>query len=212
MEFSVLKNRWVGFFLLIFLIPLKSFSQDVSEMQKVEPEFSATEKGINFSTVYGTQWIFYLISQKKEIESYGSFENWFQHPFEPHYDKDNFNYNLVKHTWVGQYYYLFYRSRGYTEQSSFIWSSISSLAFEFTIETVTEPPSYQDIYQTPVFGTILGFGMERLSKYFHSRETWYGTALGYATNPFTLLPSTKSLFLTGYYKDNEARAIVSWEF
>ena len=65
---------------------------------------------------------------------------------------------------------------------------MSSLAFEFTIETVTEKPSYQDIYQTPVFGTVIGIGSEKISNYFHSWDNWYGDLLGYIFNPMTLIP------------------------
>lgn len=149
------------------------------------------DKAINFGIMYGVQWGVYLIDQSTEIEEHGSFNNWYTHPLQPHFDKDHFDYNIFFHSLSGATYYLWYRSRGYDVHSSFGWSFISSLAFEFTIETYTERPSYQDIYQTPVFGTILGMGLENLSEYFHSIDSWYGTTLGYIFNPFTLFSSSK---------------------
>jgi hypothetical protein len=156
-----------------------------------EPDQPASTRALNFGIVYGAQWTYYLISQHETIEHYGSFKNWTENPLKPHFDKDDIDYNVIKHTWTGSTYYLFYRSRGYTQLQSFLWSVASSFAFEFTVETVTEAPSFQDLYQTPVYGTIVGIGADHLSCYFHSLGTWPGRALGYLFNPFTLLPFSK---------------------
>lgn len=167
-------------------------ADDGGTLPDYEPEgrviIPAKEKALNFGAVYLTQWAYYLYSQEAIIREYGSFKNWTEYPFNPHFDKDSFDYNIFKHSLVGNYYYLFYRSRRYTEKDAFFWSFISSLAFEFTIETATEKPSYQDIYHTPVFGMVVGIGFEKASKYFHSWDTWYGRALGYIINPMTLIP------------------------
>lgn len=173
---------------------------------------SDKEKFINFSAVYIAQWTYYLTLQSETIDKHGSFKNWYQYPFKPHYDKDNFDYNITKHSLTGNYYYLFYRSRGYTQQESFIWSSISSLVFEFTIETITEQPSYQDMYQTPVFGTVLGVGSEKLSKYLLSKDNWCAKTLGYILNPFVILPQTSDLFSTAYYSKGQVVTQVGWSF
>lgn len=162
--------------------------------------------------VYAAQWTYYLVVQKKEIEKYGSFDNWLNYPRNPHYDRDSFEYNLYRHTLAGQYYYLFYRSRGYSEQNAFIWSTLSSFAFEFTIETVTERPSYQDLYQTPVYGTVLGVGVEKLSNYLHDSETWLGHLAGYILNPFTLLPPTFEIIGSVKYHSDQIALQVGWEF
>lgn len=170
----------------------------------------------NFGVVYGAQWGFYLLSQKETIEDEGSFENWYQNPFKPGFDKDTFDYNLIKHSLVGNYYYLFYRSRGYTVKDAFFWSFMSSLAFEFTIETVTEIPSYQDIYQTPVFGVLLGIGFEKTSEFFHSWDTWYGDLFGYLFNPMTLIPQFadegKEVSLTPMIDHKTFGAVASYRF
>lgn len=200
-----------------------SFEEEVKPSYKAQPQLevlketfssdiSDKEKLINFSAVYLAQWTYYLTIQHETIDKHGSFRNWYQYPFKPHYDKDNFDYNITKHSLTGNYYYLFYRSRGYTQEESFIWSSISSLVFEFTIETVTEQPSYQDMYQTPVFGTVLGVGSEKLSKYLLSKEAWYARTLGYILNPFVILPQTSDLFSTTYYNNGQLVTQVGWRF
>lgn len=178
----------------------------------IDPTFG--EKALNFGLVYSAQWTYYLIAQKEVIEDEGSFHNWTNNPFKPHFDKDNFDYNLFKHAVTGNYYYLFYRSRGYDIQDSFIWSFVSSLAFEFTVETITEKPSYQDIYQTPVFGTVIGVGVEKLSRYFHSKDSWWGHTLGYVLNPFTLIPAWErnEVVATPVIKDNTIGAAVSFRY
>ncbi|RYZ50333.1 MAG: DUF3943 domain-containing protein [Proteobacteria bacterium] len=171
--------------------------QDENYQHVTDSDISGVEKAGNFGFVYAAQWAVYYASQSETIKEHGGMENWTENPFKPHFDKDHFNYNLFKHTAVGQYYYLFYRSRGYDKKTAFAWTTLSSLAFEFTIETMTERPSYQDIYQTPVFGSIVGMGFEQLSLYFHSLETWPSTMLGYLFNPFTVLPF--SHYKMGFY-------------
>lgn len=159
-----------------------------------DEDISTGDKAINFGIVYAVQWAAYYATQETIIRDHGTMKNYREYMFKPHFDKDHFNYNLSKHTVTGQYYYLFYRSRGYGKQSSFYWSFISSAAFEFTIENLTERPSYQDLYQTPVFGSIVGMGAERLSLYFHSLQTFPTTLLGYLLNPTTIIPYPYSRF------------------
>lgn len=183
--------------LILLLISFTSHAEpQIDENDGTFPTYETTgrltipreEKLLNFGAVYLAQWAFYLYSQNDVIKEFGSFKNWTTNPWRPHFDKDRFEYNVFKHTFVGNYYYLFYRSRDYTEKEAFLWTFASSLAFEFTIETVTERPSYQDIYQTPVFGTVIGIGFEKISDYFHSWDNWYGNFLGYAFNPMILIP------------------------
>lgn len=167
----------------------------------------------NFTWMYGGQWIVYIATQHETIREHGSFENWYTHPWHPEFDKDTFDYNLVKHAISGQLYYQWYRSRGYTEQRAFLWSFISSMAFETTIETITEKPSFQDMYQTPVFGSLLGMGMERVSLYFHSKNTWFGHTLGYLFNPFSLLPDSQYQFVAVPVVSSQSAGVqVVWSF
>lgn len=178
--------------LMSALVLSNAMLPQMAHAQPAPPEpgepISRKEKAMNFATVFAAQAATYYITQRRIIEQHGSWQNWLENPLHPHFDKDNFDFNVVKHSFVGQYYYLFYRSRGYTERQAFFWSFGSSLLFEFGIETFTERPSFQDIYQTPVFGTILGFGTERLSNYFEEVGTIPASLLAYVLNPFKLLP------------------------
>lgn len=183
-----------------------------AETKNASQEIPDIEKTANFGIVYVTQWTFYFLTQKSEIEEHGSFENWLKHPFEVHVDKDSFDFNLFRHTFVGHYYFLFYRSRGYSLESSFVWSFLSSSAFEFTIETVTERPSMQDLHLTPVLGTVVGIGVEKLSLYLHSLDNWYSHALGYLVNPFALFPPTSELFVSTSIQSDQVKTLVTWKF
>ncbi|WP_413557226.1 DUF3943 domain-containing protein [Bdellovibrio sp. HCB209] len=176
-------------------------------------EFAEHEKLKNFGIMYGLQWIVYIGSQHETIKSHGSWHNFFNNPFHPDYDKDTFDYNIFKHSLSGELYYQYYRSRGYIEQDAFLWAVTSSLAFEFAIETVTEVPSLQDIYLTPVLGTIVGFGFEKLSLYFHSKKTWPNRLLGYVFNPFTILPDSRYGYVAmPIVSENFKGVQVSWSF
>ncbi|RZA24196.1 MAG: DUF3943 domain-containing protein [Proteobacteria bacterium] len=187
-------------FVLLGFLCLKNYaySQTTEDVpSKTEPEVSSEveipfgTKLRNFGGMYLVQWTVYYASQTEAIHEHGSWNNLVTNPFKPHFDKDHFNWNLGKHTLVGSYYYKFYRSQGYSRVEGFNWGFLSSLAFELTIETLTERPSYQDLYQTPVFGAILGMGTEKISAYFHGLHTFPTTVLGYIFNPFTLLPGAQ---------------------
>ena len=205
-------SRWV---LLIFIQCCLSGSICTAEILKPFEErsnISTREKILNFSAVYAVQWSVYIIDQYDTIKKYGSFENWYEHPSDPHFDKDNLDYNLFMHTWVGQYYYLFYRSRGYLKQDSLIYSFLSSLTFEFTIETTTQQPSIQDCYQTPVFGAVLGYWTEKFSHYLLGFGTVAGDTIAFLVNPFLILPPTPD-FVFSFSPTNDGVVMVGvWRF
>ncbi len=175
-------------------------------------EINNADRFINFGAVYTAQWLIYVVDQNKVIADHGSFKNWYQYPFQPQFDKDNFDFNLIRHSIAGNYYYLFYRYRGYSIKESFIWSVVSSLAFEFTVETVTEKPSIQDIYQTPVLGTVVGLGVENLSQFLHSTDTIIGSVFGYILNPFTLLSDQSEVMAMPIYSPDHIGASLAWRF
>ncbi|WP_413574684.1 DUF3943 domain-containing protein [Bdellovibrio sp. HCB290] len=175
-------------------------------------DYAENEKIKNFGIMYGLQWGVYLVTQWETIEDNGSFKNWINNPWHPDYDKDTYDYNIFKHAYSGQLYYQFYRSRGYDEVTAFYWTIASSMAFEFTIETVTEVPSFQDMYLTPVLGTVVGVGFEKLSFYYHSKKTTPYRLLGYIFNPFTLLPSSHYGYVAPIVSENFKGVNVSWSF
>lgn len=196
-----------------FLVPSVVAAQPNGSFRHIlREDISASEKAANFGFVYLAQWAVYVGTQHETIREHGSFENFRNNFFSPHFDRDRYEFNIVKHALAGQYYYLFYRSRGYGEVSAFWWTAVSSLAFEFAVESTTERPSYQDIFQTPAFGATLGVGTEKLSLHFHSLG---GSArfLGYLFNPFTILPSSQyDLTIRPAFSRREWGVLVSLHF
>lgn len=186
-----------GLTIFLFLLVSRASAQRVSSYERMS----------NFGMVYGAQWTAYVLTQRPAIEKHGSFKNWYSNMGSPHFDTDSFDYNIFQHSLTGATYFLFYRARGYTKVDAFLWSFISSLAFEFTVETVTERPSYQDIYQTPVYGTILGMGVEKLSDTFYDTNTWWGKTLGTIVNPFRLLSSKKETVTFMPYTDGRVTGV-----
>lgn len=212
------KNRYLIFrflldfrFLLITASLMASFQSFADD--QTPPARPAFEYAQNFGMMYGAQWAFYVISQEETIDKHGSFDNWISYPSQPDFDKDSFDYNIFKHSLAGNYYYLFYRHQGYDEMESFAWTFLSSLAFEFTIETVTEKPSLQDIYQTPIYGTIVGMGSERLSRHLLESDSTWTQFLGYLVNPFNILNKNPSSVSALPLFDSKAPGFVmSWRF
>ncbi|WP_413584326.1 DUF3943 domain-containing protein [Bdellovibrio sp. HCB274] len=177
------------------------------------PQRTASELAINFAIMYGAQWAVYLVTQHETIQEHGSWQNFVSYPLRPEFDKDSFDYNIVKHAISGNYYYLYYRSRGYSEVEAFQWTILSSLAFEFAIETFTERPSIQDMYQTPIYGTLLGMGTERASRYFLERESKVAHVVGYILNPFELLNSdNKDISAVPLIDSKSMGMTVTWGF
>lgn len=151
-------------------------------------EFTRDELIEDFALMYGMQWVGYLVTQADIIRRTGRFANMFEYPLRPHLDNDTYDYNVFRHAVTGNYYFLYYRSRGHDVKSAFIWSFASSLAFEFAIETLTERPSFQDMYHTPVLGTVIGLASEKLSLELLGTD-WAGLRfLGYLLNPFAAWP------------------------
>ena len=154
----------------------------------VSNDITGTDRMINLGLVYTAQWVQYFALQWNTIMQDGSFQNWYSNMVQPHFDRDSYNYNLITHTYAGSLYYLFFRSRGYTKTETLLWAFISQLLFEFTIETITEKPSFQDMFQTPVLGALLGMTFEYLSGLLLSTDFIPAHILGYILNPFAMLP------------------------
>ena len=72
--------------------------------------------------------------------------------------------------------------------SALAMTTVSSTLFELTVETLTEPASFQDLYQTPILGTVLGLGIETLSMSLLNSGYTAGKIIGHLINPATLLP------------------------
>lgn len=153
---------------------------------RIRDNISTGELIGSFTLLYAVSWGAYIFDQYDTIKEHGSFRNWYRNIPKLHFDKDTPYYNLFIHPLTGHYIYLYWRSRGLSKIGAFGMSSLNVLAFEFLIETTTEIPSIQDIYQTAVLGMLLGISMEHLSLWCHSFDTGLGHFFGYLFNPFTM--------------------------
>lgn len=105
--------------------------------------------GLNFSI-----WAYsrYLSSQGWSAISWESIKNNFKNGFE--WDLDGYLMNQFWHPYHGSNYYNLARSNGLGFWESAPYAFGGSLMWEYFMEN--EPPSYNDIVNTPVTGIILG--------------------------------------------------------
>ncbi len=91
----------------------------------------------------------------EDKENYDSGE-WEENVQDPHRDTDTFFVNYILHPYWGATYYVRGRERGFTRPQSFLFSAALSALYEFGLEAMFEQPSYQDLWITPVVGSLVG--------------------------------------------------------
>ena len=74
----------------------------------------------------------------------------------PVWDHDDWPLNYIGHPIAGSYYYNAVRSQNATRFQSFLFATVQSCIWEYVIEGVAERPSIQDLFITPVVGSLLG--------------------------------------------------------
>lgn len=75
----------------------------------------------------------------------------------PEWDGDDVIFNYVLHPYAGAVYFMAARSCGFNFYRSLLYSAIvSTIGWEFGIEGTMERPSIQDIFITPVIGSVVG--------------------------------------------------------
>lgn len=175
-------------------------------------EHSMVENAKNIGIVYGMTWFFYPIVQPKVFGGAGGIKE-FGHNFgKIVFDQDEPFWNGFVHPISGSQLYLLYRADGYDRMSAFQMTFISSALFEFTVEIFTEPASAQDLYQTPVLGTVLGLGLENASMYLLNSGNTLGKIFGHAINPATLLPIYEGrTLIIPKLEDADKGAMIMWE-
>ena len=90
--------------------------------------------------------------QKKDY----SFSVWWEKTTHPENDSDVFYINYILHPYWGASYFVRARERGFNNWQSFGYSTLLSTLFEFGIEAMAEEPSKQDLWVTPVIGSMVG--------------------------------------------------------
>ena len=74
----------------------------------------------------------------------------------PVWDHDVFFHNFIGHPYAGAFYFNMVRSQGATAWQSFGYAVFQSTLWEYVIEALAEQPSIQDLFITPVVGSLLG--------------------------------------------------------
>ena len=96
------------------------------------------------------------VEDKKDYD----FGKWRHNVTHPVWDSDKFYINYVPHPYCGMAYYFDARGRGFGRWGSFVYSFLASDLYEFGTEAFAEPASIQDIFVTPIAGTLLGIWLE----------------------------------------------------
>lgn len=105
---------------------------------------------------------------RAELQDVPPQKRWFQNVFKkgPEWDHDNPIFNYVLHPYAGAAYFMAARSCGFNFWQSMLYSTcISTIGWEFGIEACMERPSIQDIFVTPIIGSIMGEGFYHVKRY-----------------------------------------------
>lgn len=104
---------------------------------------------------------------RAELQKVPLFKRWYEHVIKdgPEWDHDNPLFNYVLHPYAGAAYFMAARSCGFNFYQSLLYSSlVSTVGWEFGIEAFMERPSIQDLFITPLAGSIIGEGFYRLKR------------------------------------------------
>lgn len=105
---------------------------------------------------------------REEIRSVPMFKRWFKNVFKrgPEWDHDKFYFNFILHPYAGATYFMSARSCGFNMWQSLLYCTcISTIGWEFGVEAFMERPSYQDLFITPLVGSMIGEGFYCIKRY-----------------------------------------------
>lgn len=140
------------------------------------------------------------------------FSNWERPPFQdagpnlrrawtsaPVVDHDSFVLNWIGHPYAGSLTYNAMRAQGSRWYEAFLFSTFQSLFWEYAIEATMEQPSLQDLLITSNLGSLVGEGIDRMTR----RLERGGFGIGEATLVSVLNPT--NAILCGFRPDARAR-------
>ena len=99
---------------------------------------------------------------------------WWDNVTHPQIDSDDFYLNYILHPYWGASYYVRARERGYGDPQAFWYSALLSTMYEFGAEALFEEPSIQDIFVTPIFGSLLGMYFMDVRNDIRDRDLEFG--------------------------------------
>jgi hypothetical protein len=100
----------------------------------------------------------------------------------PQKDGDSWVFNYLAHPYVGSIYYMQAREAGFKYYESFLYSAfVSSVVWEYGIESFFQTPSKQDLLITPIVGSLLGefFYQASYTIKKNDAKVWDSKLLGY---------------------------------
>ena len=104
---------------------------------------------------------------RAEIRNTPMFKRWYNNTIKngPKWDGDSWIFNYIMHPYAGAVYFMSARSSGFNFWRSFLYSAIiSNIGWEYGVEAFMEPPSIQDLFITPVVGSLIGEGFYRVKR------------------------------------------------
>ena len=151
-------------------IPLNIYSDYDSLNLNVNETLSSSEKKLAEGTLYtqmfmvGTVGLLYVMPEsvskwdKDALAEQSLGDRWLEHVQEgPVWDEDDFAINYIGHPVSGAWYYTMARNYGISPESSFLYSVfLSTCIWEYGYEAFAEIPSWQDIFSTPIVGSLIG--------------------------------------------------------
>lgn len=166
------------------LTATSSFASEIKpRFQEVTRDHGFGETARYVGALYGLSWVGFLAFHRTAISNYGSWSRYRQNFGQVvAFDYDSPTFNWLVHVYTGSQVYLFYRARGYSKESSFALTALQSALFEFTIETLIEPASLEDLVNTPVLGGALGRGLELASLELLNSDSGALRTVGYLLN------------------------------
>ncbi|WP_136079781.1 DUF3943 domain-containing protein [Pontiella desulfatans] len=112
--------------------------------------------------VYGVGVVLVLAAMPSDITGWETedniFEKWITNVKEgPRWDRDDWYFNYIGHTYCGGVFYQVARKSGYRQWDSFLYATLlSTFYWEYGVEAFAEVPSIQDLVVTPVLGWVYG--------------------------------------------------------
>jgi len=162
-------------------------AEESDQWQFREREITTSDRLRDGAVVFGIAAVLYPITQPAILKGeIGSWRKYRQNFGTLVFDQDEPFWNFLVHPLSGSQMFLYYRGRGYREMDAVVMTALSTALFEFTIEIFSEPASAQDLFNTPVLGSILGYGIEKASFALLNSGTPTGEVVAHIINPTTL--------------------------
>ncbi len=144
---------------------------------------------------------------RAELQKRAPFNRWWRNVMVlgPEWDHDVFVFNYILHPYAGAVYFMGARSCGFNFYQSMLYSfMISTVGWEFGVEAFMERPSYQDLFITPVVGSLIGEGFYKLKRHIvlHDYKLFGSPVLGNIV-AFIIDPVNEVI---GLFAGNDARS------